>query len=343
VSTSRKVGNTVTPEDMADLKLLHARATHLRKKRYATAGLEYSTPSSSVHLVQTPPIISENFYDVHSLPSKPRFFSSPEVDYSVPSLSVTSASASTLSATSMIAEYMILAGRSAASFTRKHNIPVPYRGSAKPRAITLPGMPTVTLEEVLAQRDELGNIDPWTLAKANLHFTPGEVGLTPTAHWSMGIGNDGYLRATSPLRRYDDMLVHWQIKSHLASTGGLASDTILKHVKRSDTAARAIKSSSRKAETWWQASVISSRLDGPVRGDETVDLRNGGLKGIIANGTVYSTSGSLNTTPVYLPELGVLTRLPGKGRTGYEPGMEVKVKVTQTVLWPNVLIDVALD
>jgi exoribonuclease R len=46
-------------------------------------------------------------------------------------------------------------------------------------------------------------------------FPPATVTVTPgLPHVMMGI-TDGYTKATSPLRRYTDCIVHWQLKSHL--------------------------------------------------------------------------------------------------------------------------------
>jgi exoribonuclease II len=40
-----------------------------------------------------------------------------------------------------------------------------------------------------------------------------EVGITPSRHASLGL--EGYCQVTSPIRRYADLLAHFQIKAHL--------------------------------------------------------------------------------------------------------------------------------
>jgi exoribonuclease II len=40
-----------------------------------------------------------------------------------------------------------------------------------------------------------------------------EVGITPARHASLGL--EGYCQVTSPIRRYADLLAHFQIKAHL--------------------------------------------------------------------------------------------------------------------------------
>jgi exoribonuclease-2 len=43
-----------------------------------------------------------------------------------------------------------------------------------------------------------------------------EVGTTPARHASLGL--DSYCQVTSPIRRYTDLLAHFQIKAHLRGT-----------------------------------------------------------------------------------------------------------------------------
>lgn len=81
-----------------------------------------------------------------------------------------------------------------------------------------------------------GNMSYFEYNKILRYMPPATIDLRPIQHFSMGIPGvnplstssssstspfmhssmNGYLKATSPLRRYSDMIVHWQIKSKLA-------------------------------------------------------------------------------------------------------------------------------
>jgi exoribonuclease II len=99
------------------------------------------------------------------------------------------------------------------------------------------------------------------------------------------MGLNGYLRATSPLRRFDDLIVHWQIKSFLAAQKGLSvpwsaftEEEVTILGKRVDVGQKTAKRASLNANEWWITRLVADRMHGPL-GDgytatpEMVDLR----------------------------------------------------------------------
>ncbi|KAI8868946.1 RNB-domain-containing protein [Ramicandelaber brevisporus] len=140
----------------------------------------------------------------------------------------------------LVAELMILAGRIAARFTRDNNIPTPYRVQQPPDFSNLkapdeiPNLDRDFVERFIAattqmERDRIGKeyydsilpgrVDPVTgqvglqdFDRVRTLMQPARLNTQPGPHKTMGIV-DGYVRVTSPLRRYTDMLAHWQIKS----------------------------------------------------------------------------------------------------------------------------------
>lgn len=100
----------------------------------------------------------------------------------------------------LVAEMMILAGEVAARFAQTHNIPVPYRYQEQPE---LP-------PEDAIKRLPAGPVREFAICRC---MTRGEVGVLPSRH--AGLGLDAYVQVTSPIRRYSDLLAHFQMKAHL--------------------------------------------------------------------------------------------------------------------------------
>ncbi|MCY7333407.1 MAG: ribonuclease R [Pseudanabaena sp. CAN_BIN31] len=100
----------------------------------------------------------------------------------------------------LVAEMMILAGEVAARFAQTHSIPIPYRYQEQPE---LP--PLDTLMQLPS-----GPVREFAICRC---MTKGSLGLYASRH--AGLGLDAYAQVTSPIRRYSDLLAHWQIKAFL--------------------------------------------------------------------------------------------------------------------------------
>ena len=100
----------------------------------------------------------------------------------------------------LVAEMMILGGEVAAKFAQTNGIPIPYRYQEQPE---LP--PLDTLMQLPA-----GPVREFAICRC---MTKGSLGLYASRH--AGLGLDAYAQITSPIRRYSDLLAHWQIKAFL--------------------------------------------------------------------------------------------------------------------------------
>ena len=100
----------------------------------------------------------------------------------------------------LVAEMMILAGEVAARYGQAHNIPLPFRGQPQPE---------------LPPEEELLQLPPGFVRSCAMRrcMPKSEMSITPLRH--AGLGLDTYTQATSPIRRYSDLLTHFQIKAHL--------------------------------------------------------------------------------------------------------------------------------
>ncbi|WP_017315694.1 ribonuclease catalytic domain-containing protein [Mastigocladopsis repens] len=100
----------------------------------------------------------------------------------------------------LVAEMMIVAGEVAARYGQKHNIPLPFRGQPQP--------------ELPPEQELLQLPAGFVRACAMRRCMPkSEMSITPVRH--SGLGLDTYTQATSPIRRYSDLLTHFQLKAHL--------------------------------------------------------------------------------------------------------------------------------
>ena len=100
----------------------------------------------------------------------------------------------------LVAEMMILAGEVAAKYGQDHNLPLPYRGQPQPE---LPP------EEELI----LIPVGPARSCAVRRCMPRSEMSTSPSRH--AGLGLNTYSQVTSPIRRYTDLIAHFQIKAHL--------------------------------------------------------------------------------------------------------------------------------
>jgi exoribonuclease II len=100
----------------------------------------------------------------------------------------------------LVAEMMILAGEVAAKYGQQHNLPMLFRAQQQPE---------------LPPDDELMRLPAGPVRSCALRrcMPKSEVSMTPFRHASLGL--DTYAQVTSPIRRYGDLLAHFQIKAHL--------------------------------------------------------------------------------------------------------------------------------
>lgn len=101
---------------------------------------------------------------------------------------------------SLVAEMMILAGEVAGRYCQEHNIPVAFRSQPQPE---------------LPPEEELILLPAGPVRSSALRrcMPKSGMGLSAARHASLGL--DTYTQVTSPIRRYTDLLAHFQIKAHL--------------------------------------------------------------------------------------------------------------------------------
>jgi len=122
----------------------------------------------------------------------------------------------------LVAEMMILAGEVTARYAQNAGLAMPFRSQPQPE---LPS------EEELLQLPG-GPVRTCAIRRC---LTKSEVSVTPGRHASLGL--EAYVQATSPIRRYGDLLAHWQLKAHLRGEAPVFGAAELQSILQSVTAA----------------------------------------------------------------------------------------------------------
>ena len=131
----------------------------------------------------------------------------------------------------MVTDAMLMAGEAAARFAEQHGIVIPYAVQPPPEEIRQPQ----TMSEAYAYRRL---------------FKPSSASLTSDKHF--GLGLDYYARATSPLRRYTDLVVHQQLRSFILGKENLDREQVAERVAVANSMGGVIRRSERLSNQHWK-------------------------------------------------------------------------------------------
>ncbi|PVF99735.1 RNB-domain-containing protein [Serendipita vermifera] len=218
----------------------------------------------------------------------------------------------------VVAEAMILAGLAAGRFCTERGIPALYRTAEKPLGHETQLISSITPVD--------GRIPLDTALRSNLAGRPASYSTHPADHWPMDITADdgGYVRVTSPLRRFADMIMHWQIKGALLKQKEpVFSRAVMEnYAARMLTREAVMKSINKAQNSYWAAVYIQHRLK--RQGDDPV-LHD--IPGYVWRNPEFDTFARVNETRVFLPRLGIVGRLPTSDKPQWSVGDMVTVRV----------------
>lgn len=137
----------------------------------------------------------------------------------------------------LVAEAMILAGAAVAAFGREQGLALPYRSQ-------LPA--TLPPESELTALPE----GPVRHAAIKRCLSRGHTGTEPSGHFSLGL--PAYVQATSPIRRYADLVVQRQLLAVQQHTPPLAAEALQDLLTQLDGAIRQGIQISREDQRHWQ-------------------------------------------------------------------------------------------
>ena len=207
----------------------------------------------------------------------------------------------------MVTELMILCNSLLAEFCRREELPAPYRSQA------IPDIGDVT-ELVPA-----GPLRRYLMAR---RLRPADLSTVPGPHGGLGV--PVYIQATSPLRRYHDMVMQRQIGHFLATGQTLYStDTITSVAQRADVQIREMARMEEDRRRYWFLKYLKQRIAAQDV-DEGVDL----LDAVVLEGQ--------SRRPALLELADYPYRFRAQLPEGQAPGDTVTLRLHGVDLWQRV-------
>lgn len=188
----------------------------------------------------------------------------------------------------LVREAMLMTGEAVTIYAQTHGLAIPYSTQdADEEVHTISGN---DLSDMFAMR---------RLMK------PSQYKSEPGRH--TGLGMSSYAQATSPLRRYTDLLVHQQLRAHLRSLPTMAQQTLMERMAEAGNNMRTVRAAERLSNKHWKLVYLQRSLE-----------RAGEWQG---EGIVVDKSG--NRSLVVIPELDLETDIYGRGDLHLDTSLEL--------------------
>lgn len=173
----------------------------------------------------------------------------------------------------MVRDAMLMTGEAVARYAFEHDIPFPYTTQDAPSE---PVPPAETPSQFFARRKLM---------------SPSRQSTQPGAHAGLGMGF--YAQATSPLRRYLDLVVHQQLRAHIKGDDPLDEQELMARVGAAGAISGDVRYTERQSNRHWTMVYL---LQNPDWNGEGIIIDKRGKKDI-----------------VLIPELDLETRINMKG------------------------------
>jgi exoribonuclease-2 len=183
----------------------------------------------------------------------------------------------------MVTDLMLMAGEGIANYCQERDIPIPFATQAPPE-----------------QRDEPR--DMAGMFAYRRFFKPTQIKTVAEPH--SGLGLLAYSRATSPLRRYSDLLTHQQLRAHLNGETLLDLQAISERIAQSEIGSMANRKTERVSNNHWR--LIYLRDHPEWRGE----------------GVVVAMEGERVT--VLIPSIGLETKVRIRGESSLNDAVKLK-------------------
>jgi len=144
----------------------------------------------------------------------------------------------------LVTEAMLMAGEAAATYAIQRMIPMPFTTQDPPETDERP-------------RDLAG------MYALRRQLRPSQQSSAPGSH--AGLGLDSYIQATSPLRRYLDLVAHQQLRAHLRGQELLGTQDLVERIGAASASSGSVRRAERLARMHWTLVYLAERLD--WRGD----------------------------------------------------------------------------
>lgn len=134
----------------------------------------------------------------------------------------------------IVSEMMITANTICASFLKDRGIPAIFR---------------LQLSKVSPEARALDRADPLFPARVGRLMKPSKIDTAPGAHRALGV--DCYAQATSPIRRYRDLVVQRQILAEITGNPALGEQAVLDLITRTDEPIARRRTAQRSRRRFW--------------------------------------------------------------------------------------------
>jgi len=309
----------LTPSQLHDLRNLDVVANRLVTRRIKDGVFNNSENRAEIYYYSHP-----NSKITSPTLDPSCFHGFPKLKYSV-----TAAHDLDTGSRSMVAEMMKVACRAASLFCLDRGIPVLRRA----------GAPVVTrsesdYEKILSMRTPNGYVYYYDTLPFVLLNPAGDYTLEPKAHFGLGVPEgEGYVRTTSPLRRYGDLVSHWQI--HHALLGPAAPKSPPFSAEWLEDFGRKTKSKDRLRKRtqglhhkYWHLMYLKRWMEDPARGINRLDPLTQLEARTLANPILNLETRSYQTQ-VHIPLLGMDTVLAGLNKVEIPLGTTLPVKIEE--------------
>ncbi len=183
----------------------------------------------------------------------------------------------------LVTDLMLMAGEAVARYCQANGVAIPYATQAPP-------------DEPAAPTDLAG------MYAYRRFFKPTQVKTQPEPHSGLGLAD--YTRATSPLRRYSDLLTHQQLRAHLAGREPLDIHAVSERIVISETGGMANRKTERLSNNHWRLIFLRDHPD--WQGDAIIVAKEG------------------ERATVLIPELGMEAKVRIKGQAGLNDTVRLK-------------------
>ena len=325
-------------QDLEDLRVLHRLSNDQVQKRFREDRISFTMEVAKLTRSSLDP------NNIRSPTMKPSIFNGfPEMLYSV-----SGAAVDDVGSRNMVSEMMKLACRVASRFALDHNLPFLRRSTDAIMAST-----QTAYEEILAQRTPHSYVSLHTNLERIAISPPAIFSLAPKQHHPLGIPEgEGYSRATSPLRRFEDLVGHWQL--HHALLGSKAplrppfdADALEKYIPELSVKDLSVRQGHTRNTNFFVLMFLKRWMNATAKGAERA------FGDPLASMTAYTISmvqdnfmGSFGCH-VHLPELGIKAQLVGLSAGFTLPlSSELRVKAKQVDLGiqrPRLVVELAGD
>jgi exoribonuclease-2 len=193
----------------------------------------------------------------------------------------------------IVRELMLLAGEAAARWAFERRLAFPFYGQEAPSDM---GAAALGVGNAEGERSLSAQFARRKLMRGGMW------GPQPSAH--RGLGLPFYAQVTSPLRRYQDLLGHMQLRAFLAGRPTLDADEVSRRCALAQAASAATRTAERASDAHWRTAYLARN---PGWTGEAILVGNAGPAAWQA----------------YIPELGLETKL----KLGPDRSLEERVAV----------------